>query len=163
MALNYRSWIVDHVTNLSTGFKVCKQSIMPPPPAIYYDQSSSSRSTALDSRSWMNRPLHQPPKNGGIALWPNTRVVNCKALFHKRQTSTICRPPRQGVDSFNGLQAGNSLPHAINSHQYSSWWCVALDYRSWRYRWPHQLIDRIKGSCLGLQRGGCVEIPPLLQ
>ena len=30
-----------------------------------------------------------PPKNGEIALWPNTRVVKCKCMFHKRRTSTI--------------------------------------------------------------------------
>jgi len=33
-----------------------------------------------------------PPKNGEIALWPNTRAVKYKfqsSMFHKRQTSTI--------------------------------------------------------------------------
>jgi len=32
-----------------------------------------------------------PPKNGEIVLWPNSRVVKCKCTFHKRQTSTTIR------------------------------------------------------------------------
>jgi len=33
----------------------------------------------------------KPPKNGKIALWPNTRVVKCKCTFHKQKTSTTIR------------------------------------------------------------------------
>jgi len=34
---------------------------------------------------------YKPPKNGEIALWPNTRVVKYKYMLHKRQTSTMIR------------------------------------------------------------------------
>jgi len=36
-------------------------------------------------------PPPYPPKIGEIAMWPNTRVVKCNRMFHKRQTHTIIR------------------------------------------------------------------------
>jgi len=39
-------------------------------------------------RMHVKRNLY-PPQNGEIALWPNTRVVKCKCMFHKRETSAI--------------------------------------------------------------------------
>jgi len=32
-----------------------------------------------------------PPKNGLIALWPNTCVVKCKIMFHKNKIVSIIR------------------------------------------------------------------------
>jgi len=38
--------------------------------------------------------IDTPPKNGDIALRPNTRVVKCKYLFHKRQPYNMYHPYR---------------------------------------------------------------------
>jgi len=38
----------------------------------------------------MEDMMEDPPKNGVMALWPNTRVVKCK-MFHKNKMGSIIR------------------------------------------------------------------------
>jgi len=50
------------------------------------------------------RRERDPPMNGEIALWPNIRVVKCKFIFHKRQTSTIIRAIGTATDRLEILR-----------------------------------------------------------
>ena len=45
----------------------------------------------LSQQPMSHIPHFHPPKNGKIALWPNSRVVKCKCTFRKCQKSTIRR------------------------------------------------------------------------
>ena len=52
-------------------------------------RDNETDSETHSERYLRERCLSLPPKNREIALGPNTRVVNCKFMFHTRQTSTI--------------------------------------------------------------------------
>jgi len=55
-----------------------------------------------------------PPKNGVIALWPNTRVVKCKYYVSQKQMGSIIRSTRTVLNSLlylNSRQGFNGLKH----------------------------------------------------
>jgi len=58
--------------------------------------------------------LAHPPKNGVIALWPNTSVVKCKYYVSQKQMGSIIRSTRTVLNSLlylNSRQGFNGLKH----------------------------------------------------
>ena len=77
-----------------------------------------------------------PPKNGNIALWPNTHVVKCRGTYHKRQTGTKIRAFGtiiEFVDSQSALSPflGGSKCHC-NTLQHTAAHCNTLQHAAKR-------------------------------
>ena len=54
-------------------------------PKRYMEKDRQCESESVRVREKEKPCINEPPKNGKIALWPNTRVVKCKYRVSQKQ------------------------------------------------------------------------------